>query len=240
MRLSVAFMAHPAREAYLPPLLEALGDIPIVWDGGWNDRHITGLKAMRAYDPTATHHLVLQDDIILSRDLIKAVEKMIVHSGEHPIALYCGKVRPRHNAIPQLIAQCRASKSPWFEYEGPWWGPGIVFPTAHIPALTAFYERRPEVSGYDRRCSRWYNSEGITCLYAAPSLLDHRTIEEHGNYSLVYNRTGRYRGAYWFIGERKSGTDTDWSIPPIGMNHFSTCQHGKLSYERCVHCGRWN
>lgn len=242
MRLSAVVMAHPAREHYIPDLMEALGeDLPVVWDEGWNDRHITGRKAMQAYDPDATHHLVIQDDVIVSRDLLKAVSMMIEHSGEHPIGLYCGKVRPNHNAIPVLMARAKVGGYPWFAYEGPWWGPGIVMPTVNIDACMERYQILGEegVDGYDRRISRWHGEQGIECWYACPSLLDHRTVEDHGNQSLVFNRTGRYRGAYWFIGSDRSGADTDWSVLPEVFDAESKCEHGRFFYQRCPYCGRW-
>jgi len=241
--LSAVIMAHPKREKYIEPLMEALGeDLHIVWDGGWNDRHVTGIKAMQAYDRSATHHLVLQEDIIPSVDLIASVEKLIQHSGNHPVALYCGKTSPRHSALQQLIADARAQHIPWWSYEGPWWGPGIVVPTEHIDQMAAWYKHpsNKNISGYDRRISRWYGMKGIECWYTAPSLVDHMTIEEHGNESLVYNRTGKFRGAFWFIGADQSALNTDWSVLPIDYQAIgSRCLHGKLNFERCPHCGRW-
>lgn len=245
MRLSAVIMAHPSREYLIPELLKELGeDLPVVWDEGWNDRHITGKLAMQSYDPEATHHLVLQDDVIPSRDLLAAVRSMIEHSGDHPIGLYCGKVRPMHNAIPVLMARARENGTPWFAYEGPWWGPGIVMPTANIDECMAWYETAKglngqSIDGYDRRIARWHSLKKIDCWYACPSLLDHRTIEEHDNHSLVFNRTGRYRAAYWFIGSNNSGANTDWSKLPEVFDVDDKCPHGKWFYQRCPYCGRW-
>lgn len=61
--LSVAIMAHPKREAMVADLLTRLDrEVPVVWDQ-INDRHDTGARAMEAFDPACTHHLVIQDDV---------------------------------------------------------------------------------------------------------------------------------------------------------------------------------
>lgn len=59
--LSVAVMAHPARAAFVDELTGLL-DRPakVVWDER-QDRWDTGRRAMLAYDPACTHHLVVLD-----------------------------------------------------------------------------------------------------------------------------------------------------------------------------------
>jgi hypothetical protein len=63
--LSVAIMAHPKRAALVDGILARLDrdDVPVIWDEQ-GSRWDTGRRAMLAYDPSCTHHVVIQDDII--------------------------------------------------------------------------------------------------------------------------------------------------------------------------------
>lgn len=209
--ISVAVMAHNKRAKWVPGILEKL-DAPakVVWDRV-NDRHETGLRAIRAYDPDATHHLIVQDDALLCRDLVAGVARAVEFSGDHPVCLYTGRVKPRPNQVSSFVREAQRTGSPWFEMEGPWWGVGIVLPTKHIPELSDWFERS-NVPNYDRRISRWYGQQNLKCWYTVPSLVEHRTVD---NPSLT-DRPGRRRSAHLFIGEDASALDIDWSdAPPL-------------------------
>lgn len=205
--ISVAVMAHPSRAHWVPGLLDSLdADAQVVWDQGWNDRHVTGLHALRAYDPEASHHLVVQDDAIVCRDLVAGVARAVETSGEHPLALYLGGSGPYQSLVKGRL---EAVSGPWLAMEGPWWGVAVVVPTAHIDELTAFYETS-DIENYDRRMARWYRTQGIDCWYTVPCLVDHR-VED--NPSLT-GRTGRQRRAVQFVGRDASALDLDYSQPP--------------------------
>lgn len=202
--ISVAIMAHRKREQWVPELQDQLGDCEVVWDRH-NDRHETGLRSILAYDPKASHHMVVQDDAILCRDLRAGVEQLIEFTDNHPVALYMGNVGPQAAALRAMVN----STTPRFVAgEGPHWGVAIALPTAHIPDLAAWYEKQ-DIPNYDRRISRWYSKEKIECWYTAPSLVQHRK----DNPSLVQGRNGG-RQAVWFIGEDESALDLEWSTEP--------------------------
>lgn len=198
--VSVAVMAHQKRAHFVPELVEQLGDCEVVWDRH-NDRHETGLRSILTYDPKASHHLIVQDDALLCRDLRAGVEKLIDRTGEHPVALYMGNVGPR---AVMLRAMVNSITPRFVAGEGPHWGVGIVLPTAHIPDLAAWYELQ-NIPNYDRRISKWYSKENVECFYTAPSLVQHRP----DNPSLVQGRNGG-RKAAWFIGEDESALDIEW------------------------------
>lgn len=199
--ISVAVMAHRKRKRWVPELAEQLGGAEVVWDRH-NDRHETGLRAMLAYDPEATHHLIVQDDALLCRDLVPALEKMVTKTGEHPLGLYVGQTGPINLTLDQMM---RANQVGFVPTEGPHWGVAIVLPNAHIPELAAWYEAST-VDNYDKRISRWYGGRGISCWYTAPSLVQHR---HEDNPSLVQGRNGG-RMAAWFIGSDRSALDLDF------------------------------
>lgn len=229
--ISVAIMAHPAREQMVAQLIEQLGIEPqVAWDGGWEDEHPTGLMALRMFDPAASHHVVLQDDVVPCRDLISAIGLMTWYSKEHPIGLYVGST-PYDKAVNRSLASMRGHPSPWWAGTGPKWGPGIVVPTAHVPDLTAWFEQQDRIDGYDRRITRWYMEQDIDCWYTRPSLVDHRDEP-----SLLKNRPTAPRKATHFLSTDQSALELDWSIPPP---EWELCPHDQRAIDRCVHCGRY-
>jgi hypothetical protein len=210
--ISVAVMAHPRRAAWVPELAEQIGGDPtIVWDRH-NDRWDTGRRSLLAYHKDATHHVVIQDDAIVCRDLLPALAVAAEHSGTRPVGLYTGNLRPSHHLVAAKLAAARHGGTPWWEGEGPWWGVGIMLPTADIPQLVAWGDTKPQIANYDMRISRWYLSQNRPCIYTVPSLVEHRHGDD--NPSLIPGRTATNRCARWFIGEDRSALGIDWSVCP--------------------------
>ena len=207
--ISVAIMAHPTREGWVPGLVDALDRQPtVVWDRH-NDRWDTGRRSLLAYHKDATHHLVVQDDALVCRDLVAAMEQAVVHSQFHPVGLYTGTVRPATAEVGWKVRTAQVNRSPWVRMGGPWWGVGIVVPTAHIEDIVKFGDRKASVANYDMKISRWYQTQNIDCWYTFPSLVEHRHGDE--NPSLIPGRNGTNRRAHAFIGEEVSALSVDWS-----------------------------
>jgi len=219
--ISVAIMAHRKREQWIPGLVDAIdADVQVVWDRQ-NDRWDTGRRSLLAYDPAASHHLVVQDDALVCRDLVAGLEQAVLHTGDHPLGLYMGMVRPSTAKVSRRIEDARIVGSRWVKMEGPWWGVAIVIPTGHIDQLVEWADRRSDIENYDKRISRWYRTvTGIDCWYPFPSLVEHRHGDD--NPSLVPGRTATNRRAYLFIGQDTSALDIDWSYrpPEDGMATF--------------------
>ena len=211
-RLSAAVMAHPNRADLVTDLLARLDrEVPVVWDQ-INDRHDTGIRALQAYDPDATHHLVIQDDALPCRDLLATIEQALefVPDG-HPASFYLGRVRPFRQKVEQVVRV--AGSASWLRFPGPYWGPAIVVPTAAIPGLVEWWysPKGSSVTNYDRRIARFFQREGLDCFYSWPSLVDHR-----GDTSLV---TGHMAGrhAHRSIPEHRSGSEAVWSGPVLTL-----------------------
>jgi hypothetical protein len=203
-RLSAAVMAHPRRAGYVDELLDAL-DRPaeVVWDQ-INDRHDTGVRALEAHDPAATHHLVVQDDAVVCRDLIAGIEQALKHCPQNvPLCLYVGRVRPFPREVERLVAEAGDAGASWLTMRGIYWGVGIVVPTADLADLTAWF-RTSTVTNYDRRVSTWYQVHNLDIWYPWPSLVDHR-----GDESLIDGH-GSGRFAHRFVGTDRSALDVDW------------------------------
>ena len=207
MTVSVAVMAHPSRRAMVDELLEQL-DRPaeVVWDRV-NDRHDTGLRCLEAFDAQASHHLVIQDDVVPCRDLVAGTEQALeaVPAG-CPLSLYVGRVRPFARAVERAVATAEGAS--FITMKGAYWGPALVFPTDTLPELIDWFSASA-VTNYDRRCSRFYEACKVRCWYTWPSLVEHR-----GDESLVWKNTIHRRAYRAHTG---SGLDVDWSGDVIHM-----------------------
>ena len=201
-RLSVAVMAHPAREQMVDALVAKL-DRPatVVWDR-ISDRWDTGRRSQLAFDPHATHHLVVQDDAMIPNDLCAGVERACGYlPAGAAMSLYLGAVRPHSGRISRAVERAGTEVS-WIVMRDLHWGVGVVLPTSIIPALIEAQDRRTNIVEYDRRMSRWLSSHGVPVWYTWPSLVSH----QHGP-SLVAH--GDTRHAYQFIGEESSALDVN-------------------------------
>jgi hypothetical protein len=211
LTISVAVMAHPSRRRFVDELTEAL-DRPaeVVWDRH-NDRWDTGRRSLLAHDPDATHHLVVQDDAIVCRDLVAGLERAVEFSGDRPVGLYVGKVKPHPEKVAREFRRARDAGSTWLQMEGPTWGVGLVLPTGHIDEIVAYGDRERAIDNYDSKIKWFYHHQAIPCWYTVPSLVDHRPVAE--NPSLIDGRTGNRR-AHLFLGTRVSALGIDWSDQP--------------------------
>lgn len=215
MKLSAAIMAHPKRAAMVDELLGWLDrPVPVVWDE-IQDRHDTGLRALQAFDPDASHHLVIQDDVVPCRDLLAGVERLLDRvpggAADTPVSLYVGNVRPFAHAIKTAI-RFAGDHTSWLSMQGIYWGPAVVYPTAHLPALIDHFETS-KVTNYDRRASKWFERRGYVCWYTWPSLVDHR-----GDDSLAHDAAPGRR-AHRFLGADSSALDVDWSGGTVRLSH---------------------
>lgn len=207
MSISIAIMAHPKRKRWIPGLVQALDGNPrIVWDEN-NDRWDTGRRSLLAYDPQATHHLVIQDDGVPCRDLLPALGRIVTVTKQQPVCAYMGK-NPRYR---EGVERARSTGACFVEAFGPWWGVAILLPVPHIQQIVDYGDSRADLENYDKRIGSWYAQNGMKCLYTLPSLVEHR--HGGGNPSLIAKRTGTMRRAWDFIGVSKSALDVNWSGP---------------------------
>lgn len=207
----VGIMAHPKRREWAEQLSTAL-DAQIVWDRR-NDRIDTGHRVIDAHrdHPDATHWLVVQDDAIICRDLIPALNIAVDQHPDRLIGLYVGRgLNISTFRLRQLARRADDQHAAWLHYQGCLWGPAIVYPVDRIPELLRSYARDP-LGNYDARVQQSAKKRGVGWLHTWPSLVDHRTDE--GSPSLVEGRTNVDRSAYRFIGADRSALDVDWTRP---------------------------
>lgn len=210
--VSVALMCHPKRAAFVAELEEALPEAEAVWDEK-NSRWDTGRRSLLAFDQAATHHLVVQDDSLPCKNLVEACRRIALHAVDNPVSLYIGRVRPHQRVVSPGVKYAKQHRSPFLAMQGPWWGPGLLIPTAHIPDLVEWGDKHQHIANYDKRISRWYDLQHKDCWYTVPSLVQHRGVQE--NPSLVRGRTGDRR-AQLFIGD-DDPLEIDWSQKPTSL-----------------------
>jgi hypothetical protein len=201
-------MAHFKRKDWAENLA---AEIPanIVWDRK-NDRHDTGLRAIKAHGVNANWHVVVQDDVHVPPDFKEGVEEVLkwVPDGV-PVSFYHGgsAKTSRHS---QAVLRAIDAGACWLERKGPIWGPAIAYPVDTIPALVKFFAAS-EVQNYDRRVMEYYQSVGVDCWYTIPSIVEHR---QEGNVSIVGHDYKGVRKAKSFLGPR-SVLSVDWSNPVL-------------------------
>ncbi len=214
--LSIALMAHPKRADMVEELLSRLdrSDVRVVWDEK-NSRWDTGKRSMLAFDPKCSHHAVIQDDVLVCRDLFAGLTKALAHVPDNvPVCGYVGRVRPLAEQVSWAAHVARVKHASWLTMHTLNWGPLIAVPTYLIPAMIEHCDKLDHIPNYDRRLSRFFElNEGVPTWYTWPSLVDHADGP-----SLVPGRIGTNRAervhtrvAHNFIGEDASALDVNWS-----------------------------
>jgi hypothetical protein len=208
VKLSLTIMAHPKRKEWAEQLSSELS-CDITWDR-FNDRHDTGFRAIKAYDPEATHHLVVQDDVILCDNFLQIVEEACRYpSANAPIGLYYGSKGSKSSAHAKAAIAAENNNASWVVRKGPVWGPGIIYPVASILDLMKFF-RNSKVDNYDRRVMRYYQSIGEDCWYTFPSLVEHR----HENNPSLCGHNKPNRTARSFL-KPQMALEISWSGPVV-------------------------
>lgn len=203
IKVSTAIMAHPRRKKFVDELVKDLDrDVEVVWDR-YNNRWDTGSRALLSYDSNATHHLVVQDDALVCRDLCAGMEEALGRLSSikkpTPLGLYMGR---------RFRKQCRmydTSTVSWFTMPL-YWGVAIVLPVELIDKAVQWGNRHPGISNYDLRISEYLKSRQVPVWHPWPSMVDHRLSP-----SLVPGRGVRGRYAAQFLGRDASALDHDWS-----------------------------
>ncbi len=208
VKVSYTIMAHPKREKWAEELAVQI-PATITWDQK-NDRHDTGYRAIEAYDADATHHCVVQDDVILCDDFKKNVKSACSYAdSKAPIGLYYGGKGKVSSAHVKAALEADRFNASWIVRKGPIWGPSIVYPTSTIPGLLKYF-KNSVVENYDRRVMMYYQKQNTKCWYTYPSLVDHR---QEDNPSLCGHDRGN-RVAKRFFGPQEA-LEVDWSGPVV-------------------------
>lgn len=226
MSVSVAIMAHPRRAHFVDEMREKLPNAQVVWDRV-GDRWETGRRAVLAFDPDASHHVVVQDDGLVCEDLVAGVEHLTTFVPDNPISLYTGKTRPFGQQVQRAVRKAKLRRLRWLKLDGLFWGVGVVLPVAVLQEMIRFHDlANVHLANYDSKMSYYFREIGLPVYYTQPSLVDHRDLAD-GNPSLVPGRWAKGRVAHEFIGEA-SPLDVDWNTGVMYLRQDGTTYTERL------------
>jgi hypothetical protein len=205
-RVSVAVMAHPSRRAWAVDLAEHL-DCEVVWDR-YNNVWDTARRAWLSHHPNATHHLVVQDDAVLCRNLRAALPEIVKWRPNSLISLIAIKSklsqadRSRHDRAVE-------SGERWFSAKAGLPGCALMLPVPDIAPMVMWGDVLKSPHD-DVKISAFYRSQGKPAHYVVPSLVQHRHQSE--NPSLVNPAAGwRPRQSDAWVGEDWDASAGCWA-----------------------------
>ncbi|MFL5909465.1 MAG: hypothetical protein ACJ768_02685 [Gaiellaceae bacterium] len=190
-KLSVAVMYHPSRAASACEVLAhcaALSPrlVPDPDPTGPPSPLRTAKQAWSACPDDATHHLVLQDDLVLADNFAAHLEAVVLQRPAHGIALYVNRNSPRNSYLFRRSAAVGARFAPVSSFE---YTPtlGLVLPAEQAWRLAAYLQTIPdERRDDDEAVTVFCRDRSIPVVAAVPSLIEHGELpslagnESHG------------------------------------------------------------
>lgn len=176
-------MGHPDRADMMAELRFHLDRVPGIYQdpggppSGNGDRvWSVAREAWLMFDPAASHHVLIQDDAIVCRDLLAGLELALEHVPPGSIVSpYLGTGRMAPARWDHLERMADAAGAAWVRAERLMWGVCLVMPTSDIPAMVEWADRRGGVPD-DMRVGGWAKRNDREVWYTWPSLVDHRTV----------------------------------------------------------------
>lgn len=223
-------MAHPNRAASVTRLQRMLDrDAPVVWDQA-GDRWETGRRSLLAYDQSASHHLVIQDDALPAPDLCQALEQWIPQLPDAVLCLYAGNI----GKFRRVLTSVNPRTPVWLQMRKVQWGVALVIPTNRIEGAVAFGDQCA-VPNYDMRISLWAQKVKLPCLYPLPSWVNHdpgpSLVKGHGERRQAYQALSVSQSALqWSNFKPRIATIPDFTRPGDG----TPLQPGRRGPKRSV------
>lgn len=213
--VSAAVMTHPARADVAAALCERHPELGlrIVLDPEpdqppWVVR--TFREGWRAADPLASHHLLLQDDVLLCQDFAHHLKQVVRMRPRAAISLFADW-SARNSATVRLAGLTGASFAPVIGKFAP--TQGMVLPTDVAASLVDYLSHGGAVPGEpeDITVLRFFRSRGIQSVIAVPNVVEHRGIP-----SIAGNDDLGLRLSACFVDQLP--TDHDWNAEVLGSS----------------------
>lgn len=210
--LSAVVMTHPRRLAAAKALRQRHPelDLGIIVDpdpAGPPDALRTARRAWGAVGPGATHHLVIQDDMLLVEGFAKHVHAA-VEAMPHDVLCFFSEWGSRTSHAVRLAALAGASWTPVLD-------PYVPTAAHLLPASLALMLAEAQAAGPDDvALLHFARDRGLTPLVSAPNLAQHEAV-----HSLVGNDLimGPRRAAWWDCPDR---TLDDTVLRPKHVPHL--------------------
>jgi len=224
-RIGLAVMYHPARTSQAKALAEQCSPLGprLVADPdphGLSSPLRTAKLAWASYDPSATHHLVLQDDVTLTKDFVAHLTTVVAQLPSHGIVLYVNQGSLRNSYLARRAA---AAGMRWAEVSKSEYVPtlGFLLPTAHAQRLAAHLLTFPdEYRDDDEAVTIYCKSNNVSVVAVVPNLIEHGDLpsiagnQNHGNrHSVAFASDVRLPPGYW-IGAQEEGAEVALGVPP--------------------------
>ena len=184
VRLSTVVMAHPRRRA---DAMRIQGEYPelnirIVFDPepeGPPATLRTARAAWAAVDDAATHHLVLQDDVLLCADFPRVVTQALEAAPEGAVALFA----PWSMATSQAVRLAALVGASWTRLQDGWTPTqALALPAEWARQFGAVAADLPDTEPDNRAMYSFLAERGRSTYVAIPSLVEHAPAE-----SLLFN-----------------------------------------------------
>ncbi|MFF4413323.1 NAD-dependent epimerase/dehydratase family protein [Streptosporangium sp. NPDC001559] len=231
VNLSGAVMAHPKRAEAARQLadFDARGRINVVLDpvpDGPPTALRTANLAWECVGEDATHHLVLQDDVVLSEGFFEYAERVASAVPDEAVAFYAGW-EGRNGAVVRLAALTGAQWAYAIEEHVPCLA--LMLPARVARGYTRFAAEHGNGWPYDVVMQRFLNSCKVRVRLAVPSTVDHSDVP-----SVAGNVGHGWRHATLFTPQAVEPTTYECREFPVVPFY----QHG---YARCAvrHGAQW-
>jgi len=171
-------------------------------------------RAWSSYEEENTHILLLQDDLLLCKNFLEGLYKVVEANPGECICL-CGR--------DQSIRSARNRGIHWSAVRFGSWGQANIMPVSMIKDFLEWCKRytRPDYRHDDTILAYYleYTQRRLWCT--APSLVEHL-----GATRSVIGASNKRKVATWFIGLNDNPVDFDWSLgldkPALGTSTFKS------------------
>jgi hypothetical protein len=223
IRLSVAIMHHPSRSAVIPGLVKSCLPLAarVIEDPeplGPPSALRTAKLAWAAMEDDATHHLVLQDDVLPVAGFAGQVLSAISQRPEDGVTLCVNWNSPHNSYLTRRAALAGSSWGPLSPYE---WIPtlGLALPVAAASAMAARLAELADDSFWgddDEAIIDFCKQRGLRVVSTIPHLVDHTDLPSLAGNELLGSRHGTVlcpasdlAAGHWAVG--------DDPVPPLAL-----------------------
>lgn len=199
--VSISVMASEERRHFFPYLKEKLGDVPFSIDAPRKDPKNIGVwenckRAWKMYAPEASHHIVIQDDALISKDFMKHVEDLLKKTpGDYAYSLYFGDELA---TAPQ--EKTKAENEGYIVRRLLGTGVATMLPTYAITRIMEWGDRN-NTNIDDANIGYALQQMGMKIVYPVPCFVDHRSFKDTP--TLVHSTESERTSKYFIDGKKR-------------------------------------